>query len=490
MKKQNELLEQLFDESKIPVKKVSLSSSKNTSNSAVVTSKNTIKEKPISNEEKLEINNKSKENIIANVKKLDKKGKTNLNNNKTKKEKRIEDSKERTPFFKSNVFWILLSVFFLVLIFIVRYFVIEYTSVPKIELIGDSTLMLNLNDKYEEPGVKAILNEKDISNKVQIDGEVDTSKVGNYELTYSVTNDKKEHKRSVTRKVIIIDNVEPVITLKGSKEYFVGIGKDYKDPGFVAIDNVDGNITEKVKVDDSSVKTNTLGSYNVIYTVSDSSRNKTKVIRVVRVVDLTKPVLTLKGNTNIELRLSQKYVEPGYTATDNIDGNITNKVRVSGTVRNGVFGIYYLKYYVKDAYGNETYKTRTVKVGTQADQDKLTYINVSIAGQYLQFYKNGRLFISSNIVTGQLGKHDTPRGTYRIRYKTRNTYLTGEDYRSYVNYWMPVVGGIGLHDATWRSSFGGSIYKTNGSHGCVNLPLYTARTIYENAPTGTLVKIY
>lgn len=490
MKKQNELLEQLFDESKIPVKKVDVSASNKVNDSTVNSSVNTIKENIDTTKKKLEIKSDSKENIIANVKELNKIEKPKKDNKKRKKQRMIEEPKERTSFIKSNLFWTLLIIFLLAMIFVVRYFVIEYTSVPKIKLVGDSELRLNINDKYDEPGVEAVLNDKDISKRVKVDGKVDTSKVGKYEVTYSVTNDKNEHKRSVKRTIIIIDNVEPVITLKGSKEYFVGVGKTYDDPGYVAIDNVDGNITNKVKVDSDGVKTNLIGSYNVTYTVSDSSGNKTKVTRVVRVVDLTKPVLTLKGKSEIVLKLTDKYKEEGYIATDNIDGNITNKVKVSGYVKNGVFGVYYLKYYVRDAYGNEAYKTRTIRVGTQADQDKYTYINVSIAGQYLQFYKNGRLVISSNVVTGQLGKHDTPRGTYRIRYKTRNTYLTGADYRSYVYYWMPIVGGVGLHDATWRSSFGGSIYKSNGSHGCINLPYNTAKTIYDNAPTGTLVKIY
>ena len=87
------------------------------------------------------------------------------------------------------------------------------------------------------------------------------------------------------------------------------------------------------------------------------------------------------------------------------------------------------------------------------------------------------------------GVHDTPKGTYKIQYKTRNTYLTGADYRSFVNYWMPFYGGYGLHDATWRSSFGGDIYKYGGSHGCVNLPLSKAKKIYNNSYAGMRVVI-
>ena len=73
--------------------------------------------------------------------------------------------------------------------------------------------------------------------------------------------------------------------------------------------------------------------------------------------------------------------------------------------------------------------------------------------------------------------------------KARNIYLVGDDYRNFVHYWMPIYGDIGLHDAPWRSSFGRTIYKYNGSHGCINLQYKTAKYIYKNAPVGTKVKV-
>ena len=73
--------------------------------------------------------------------------------------------------------------------------------------------------------------------------------------------------------------------------------------------------------------------------------------------------------------------------------------------------------------------------------------------------------------------HDTSKGVFKIRGKSRNVYLIGPDYKSFVNYWMPIYGDVGLHDASWRWSFGGDIYTYNGSHGCVNLPMKTAAYI-------------
>lgn len=116
-------------------------------------------------------------------------------------------------------------------------------------------------------------------------------------------------------------------------------------------------------------------------------------------------------------------------------------------------------------------------------------IKISISKQKLYFYKKGKLVYRAPIVTGQKYEHDTPTGTFKIRGKARNIYLVGDDYRNFVHYWMPIYGDIGLHDAPWRSSFGSTIYKYNGSHGCINLSYKTAKYIYKNAPVGTKVKV-
>ena len=68
--------------------------------------------------------------------------------------------------------------------------------------------------------------------------------------------------------------------------------------------------------------------------------------------------------------------------------------------------------------------------------------------------------------------------------------MTGEDYRVETSYWMPFAGNVGMHDATWRSVFGGTVYKKSGSHGCINLPYKAARTIYQNVDTWTPVICY
>lgn len=117
-----------------------------------------------------------------------------------------------------------------------------------------------------------------------------------------------------------------------------------------------------------------------------------------------------------------------------------------------------------------------------------TYVEINLTAQHLYYYKEGELIVESDFVSG---KNDaTPTGTYGILYCERYATLNGENYSSPVSYWMPFYNGVGLHDASWRTSFGGTIYKTNGSHGCINLPIQVAKKIYENMSAGTAVVVY
>ncbi|WP_297637217.1 peptidoglycan binding domain-containing protein [uncultured Clostridium sp.] len=120
-----------------------------------------------------------------------------------------------------------------------------------------------------------------------------------------------------------------------------------------------------------------------------------------------------------------------------------------------------------------------------------TYVEVNLGLQKVWLYKDGKLVIESDTVTGNVSeKHGTPPGYYYVKYKEKNARLKGENYDVPVKYWMPFNGGIGLHDADWRNKFGGDIYLKSGSHGCVNLPPNVAETIFNNISAGTPVVCY
>ena len=120
-----------------------------------------------------------------------------------------------------------------------------------------------------------------------------------------------------------------------------------------------------------------------------------------------------------------------------------------------------------------------------------SYVEINLTRQHLWFYKKGTLVTQGDVVTGNENRNTpTPVGTYFLNYKQKNATLKGEGYSSEVTYWMPFNGNIGIHDAKWRNSFGGNIYKTNGSHGCVNTPKYLASTIFDNIDAGTPIICY
>lgn len=119
------------------------------------------------------------------------------------------------------------------------------------------------------------------------------------------------------------------------------------------------------------------------------------------------------------------------------------------------------------------------------------YVEIDLNGQQLWVYKNGEMVVSSPVVSGSVaGGHCTPTGIFAIDDKSTNCYLVGSTWREFVSYWLGFNGPIGMHDATWRGSFGESIYLYNGSHGCVNLPLSKMPTIFENVSLGTKVIVY
>ena len=136
--------------------------------------------------------------------------------------------------------------------------------------------------------------------------------------------------------------------------------------------------------------------------------------------------------------------------------------------------------------------TRTAPYRSKSDKPYGgSYVEIDLSAQKLWLYKNGERLLTTKLVSGSVAeKCCTPTGVYSIYSKQTDRYLTGADYRSFVHYWMPFLGGYGLHDASWRSSFGGDIYLYDGSHGCVNLPSSAAKKIYNNVSVGTKVILY
>lgn len=133
---------------------------------------------------------------------------------------------------------------------------------------------------------------------------------------------------------------------------------------------------------------------------------------------------------------------------------------------------------------------------TRKASDGEVWIDVDITNQTITAYSGDTPIVSGSCVTGIEGAYDTPTGTHYIMSKETGATLRGENpdgslYECPVDYWMPFTdSGCGIHDATWRGAFGGDIYKSSGSYGCVNTPYDVVSEIYAIADVGTRIEVH
>lgn len=120
-----------------------------------------------------------------------------------------------------------------------------------------------------------------------------------------------------------------------------------------------------------------------------------------------------------------------------------------------------------------------------------TFIEVDITHQMVYAHVNGDIVFKGPVVTGSVaGNSQTVIGAFAIYSKQRDRWLNGPTWHDWVSYWMPFYTDYGIHDATWRDEFGGDIFYENGSHGCVNMPLYLAQLVFDTFPINTPVLCY
>lgn len=186
--------------------------------------------------------------------------------------------------------------------------------------------------------------------KVKTVNPVNTSKIGEYTVKYSTGF--LFWKKTVKQSVSVVDTKAPVITLDYKDGYVYTTVGEYAEEGYKAEDNYDGDITDKVVVSKEE--------WQINYTVTDSSGNETVVSRVIK--DMEAPVITLEGEDKITLQAGNAYDEPGWTAVDSRDGDVSENVAVTGNVNVYVAGSYELVYEVSDEAGNVAQAVRTVVV--------------------------------------------------------------------------------------------------------------------------------
>ncbi|WP_299440755.1 DUF5011 domain-containing protein [uncultured Aquimarina sp.] len=233
---------------------------------------------------------------------------------------------------------------------------------PVITLLGDNPLEISYGSTFTDPGATAADDlDGDISGQITVTGTVDVNTLGSYTITYSVT-DSSGNNTQATRTVNVVDNISPVITLVGANPFIVNVGSTFTDPGANASDNVDGNLTSDISVT-GTVDVNTPDDYILTYSVTDSSNNTATITRTVRVIDNVVPVITLIGAPSFNIPLGGSYTDPGATASDNVDGDLTSAIVTTGNVDLNTEGTYTIRYNVTDSSGNQAVEvTRTITV--------------------------------------------------------------------------------------------------------------------------------
>ncbi len=249
---------------------------------------------------------------------------------------------------------------------------IEVESTLDTVLIGDLyTVVFNVYDDLDSPEdlIKDVVIWVENENGDSVDFDTFTGEAGKYHIHLKVTDSHGNTSNIVTITVIVVEDdlKPPVLYLLGPVPYILNTGDNYEEPGAVAIDNFDGNISCDIKID-GKVNTSSENECEITYSVQDKAGNKAEKKRTVRVKDnngndTEKPKIKLKGDNPLKMYVGDSFNDPGATATDNEDGDITDKIKkFSDALNTGQSGNYKVYYTVEDKAENVAIAKRTVIV--------------------------------------------------------------------------------------------------------------------------------
>lgn len=242
----------------------------------------------------------------------------------------------------------LLTCCFLIIVAVCIY---NFLLLPNIRLKGSRTIEIDYLEEYKEPGYSAYFLHEDVTSDVKVKNNINSKKLGNYKVKYSV--DISGLKKEVVRNVKVTDKSAPVINLVSNEDISVCPEKKYAGEEYSAIDNYDGDITSSVVVENEDNK--------ITYSVSDKHGNKTTLSRNIIYEDKETPVITLNGSDKIYIFIGEVYNDPGVSVSDNCD-DLNDSVVVNGNVDVNTLGSYELTYSVTDNAGNSASTKRTVIV--------------------------------------------------------------------------------------------------------------------------------
>ncbi len=285
------------------------------------------------------------------------------------------------------------------------------TTAPVITILGSNPVTVVVGSVYTDAGATSTDNvDGNITANIATSTNLNINATGTYQFIYTVS-DAAGNVASSTRIIHVVstpDTIVPVITILGNNPATTTVGSVYTDAGATATDNIDGNITSNI-ISSSTVNTSATGTYSVFYTVTDGAGNIASSTRTVIVVATSTnsggnnnnsgpvstggtvytgsgstgstggsfggtsttststsssliPTITLNGQSEVAVGLGANYIDPGVTATDAVDGNITSRVTTTGFVNTNIIGTYFINYSVQNSRGYSITVTRTVYV--------------------------------------------------------------------------------------------------------------------------------
>ena len=288
-----------------------------------------------------------------------------------------------------------------------------------------------------------------------------------------------EHDTNVSQEDLD-DEDDITIDLSDSKEAKVFVHEKGKDDNIIGNSATNSSISEDIVVTGSSIKKD-----NSTVTPSSIVEDNTVV---------TGPSIVESTEVEKEEKIIYNYPKNTYGYT--VKSIKLNKIASNNKKTKNKLPAYQKVKMVKKEDGWILVKSEGKKGYIKENNIKKIngkFVEIDISGQKLRIYnKAGELVLKSNIVSGTdtSSERRSDRGAFEIFYKATNKELKGPGYSSFVKYFAAYNNGEGLHDATWRSSFGGNIYKYNGSHGCINLPPSVAPKVYKKVDVGTRVIVH
>ena len=243
----------------------------------------------------------------------------------------------------------------------VSYLAPPNTVPPTISILGDNPASHEAGTPYADPGATASDDlDGDLSANILVTNSVDPNTLGSYTVSYTVS-DSSGNTATAVRTVEVINTSPPTITILGDNPASHEAGTPYNDPGATANDDIDGDLSANILVT-NNVDPNTLGSYTVSYAVSDSSGNSATASRTVEVINTSPPTITILGDNPASHALGTPYNDPGATANDDLDGDLSANILVTNSVDPNTLGSYTVSYAVSDSSGTTTTAIRTVEV--------------------------------------------------------------------------------------------------------------------------------